>query len=146
MDVVVDMLANNSVIGGSLLLSLLLRCRFESGTVDLSSGLDLLGIIVLVDFALNRVGSDLVMLGCLNLLVLQGLNGSVVVVLMSLTVDDSLFLGLVDLLDVLVLNRRRDLLLDGGVLLAYSSFVNVCVNGWSDGWSDVLLRLCVLRR
>ena len=118
MNVVVDMLANNSS-----------SCRVSLGGVALSAGvleLGLLGSQAILDglvFAmvmLTMLNGDhaVVVLLRQNLAVLYWLDGGVIMVLVDLTVDGSRLLFMMGLVDCLIDNGWGYVLLDGGVMVS----------------------------
>lgn len=124
-EVVVNRLCDSGGLSSlGLLRGFLLGCVLEGGLVGGNLGLDLVTLLVLVDLTFLSCINFSVVLRSLNLLIFQGLDGGVVVVLMTFAVDDLLFSGLVLVLDMLMLNCRGNSLIDGGVLLACSSRVN----------------------
>jgi hypothetical protein len=125
-EVVVDGGGGSSGLGRLGLVGLLVVSALEGSLVGGDLGLDLLALLVLVDSALFRCLNLSVLLHCLDITVLQRLDGSVVVVLVDLAVDNLLFSGLVLVLDVLVLDSRGDGLIDSGVLFTCGSSVNDC--------------------
>ena len=147
-EVVVDRLASDGGFLGLCLMGLFVVSALEASSVGGDLGLHLVTLVILVDLALFSGNGLGVVLGGFNLLVCKRLDGGVVVVLVTLAVDDSLLFRLVLVLDVLVLYGGGDLLCDSGVLLACGSRVN----DWSlscgslscrslDCWSYLLLSL-----
>jgi hypothetical protein len=117
--VVVHSLAFNCVFLDLGLLCLLLLGRvLESSLLGGDLGLDLVTLLILVDFALLGCDDLAVVLLGLDLAVLEGLDGGVVVVLVAFTVDDCLFARLVFALYRLMLDCWGDFLLDGSVFFA----------------------------
>jgi len=117
-DVVVDVLAGDGGIDGASLLRL--RCPGLVAEARGCLGQLLLHLVIfaVVELALLRSGDVVVMLLWQNLLVVYGLDSRVVVVLVDLLVDGGgdvlVLLGL----DGLFRHSRRDILVDGRVMVA----------------------------
>lgn len=95
------------------------------GHVLLVSHLGLLGLdgslgrllVAVVKLAMLEVGDAVLVLLGENLCVLDGLHGLVVVILVDLLVDGRVYLLVTGRLDRLMLDGRRDVFFDSGVVL-----------------------------
>jgi hypothetical protein len=142
MEVVVDVLADLGVLGDVLLRLALLVSVLE--LVLARQGCLLCLVVVMLDLADLSCSLLGLVLCWQNLLVLQWLDGGVVVVLVTLLIDDGLLALLVDFCLGLMLDCGCDLLLDCGVFFAVALAIRLCQRDlWLSGCRD-LVRVVVL--
>ena len=116
--VVVNMFASNDWCNGVSMLGLALSTRVSKlGSFLLETSLDG-GSISVASFAVLNGHHLVLVLFRENLTVLDGLDGGVVVILVDLTVNGGLSLFMLVFMNAFLLDRRIDLLVDGGVMFS----------------------------